>query len=80
MAQFEKNSNLNDYEKLSKEISVEKKSLLIWYILQHAQNYKDIRDFLVSVIKNDTVIYQKHEKNIMKSIITNWDGVGGKLI
>lgn len=63
-----------------KAISSEKKSMLIMYILDHADRYGVIRDFLVAVIRNETVIYQKYERAIMRSIINNWGGVGEKIV
>lgn len=44
----------------NKKLSTEKKSLLIWYLLEHAKNSSDIKDFLIALLANDSVIYHKY--------------------
>ena len=61
-------------------MSIEKKSLLVWYLLEHSKKYTDIKTFLIALLENDSIIYHKHEKSVMKCIVSNWMSIGDKMM
>lgn len=69
-----------DHSEETKRLTSEKKSLLIWYLLEHSSKFSDIKSFLIALLENDSIIYHKHEKSIMKSIVKNWMAVGANMI
>ena len=49
-------------------------------MLEHSKKYTDIRIFLIALLENDSIIYHKHEKSVMKCIVANWMAIGDKMI
>ena len=39
-----------------------------------------MQNFLVKLIEHDTAIYNKYEKNVMKSIAENWFEIGKMIV